>query len=153
MPERLLILTILLSGIFFLFRRFLISQPDGSIQLFNPPWQLTGINPELPTIVYFWTEQCAQCFSLQNPALSKLKQNYSDFNLISYKALTLPTGKAGEEELIKTFNIKTVPSTAIISPENEVKFINNGFAGEDLLAAQLKEISIPLTTKIDTQLF
>jgi thiol-disulfide isomerase/thioredoxin len=134
MLERFLILVILLAGIFFLYRRFLITKTNGSLNILNQPWQLAGINPELPTIVYFWTEQCAQCFSLQNPALSKLKQNNSNFNLISYNALN-------EEEVVKTFSIKTVPSTAIISPENEVKFINNGFAGEDLLAAQLKKAS------------
>jgi len=56
--------------------------------------------------------------------------------LVSFNALN-------EESIVKKLNIKTVPATAIISSgENEVKFVNNGFAGEDLLLSQLKEISV-----------
>ncbi len=135
MFERLLVLVAVLSGIFFLFRRFLISKPGKVINIFS---YISGfnLNHSLPTVLYFWTEQCAQCFSQQNPELLKLKQSYKDFNLISFNALN-------EESIVKKLNIKTVPSTAIISSgQNEVKFVNNGFAGEKLLLSQLKEISI-----------
>jgi hypothetical protein len=37
-------------------------------------------------------------------------------------------------------NIKTVPSTVVLSQKNEIKFVNNGFASEKLLASQLKGI-------------
>ncbi|OGU46931.1 MAG: hypothetical protein A2000_05705 [Ignavibacteria bacterium GWB2_36_8] len=137
MFERLLILLVVLAGTFFLFRRFLISKPQGVINILSDiSIRQNAINYNLPTILYFWTEQCVQCFSMQNPALSKLKQTYSDFNLVSFNALN-------EESIVKKLNIKTVPATAIISSgENEVKFVNNGFAGEDLLLSQLKEISV-----------
>ena len=137
MFERLLILLVVLAGTFFLFRRFLISKPQKSINILSDiPGGENALNYDLPTILYFWTEQCVQCFSMQNPALSKLKQTYSDFNLVSFNALN-------EESIVKKLNIKTVPATAIISSgENEVKFVNNGFAGEDLLLSQLKEISV-----------
>jgi thiol-disulfide isomerase/thioredoxin len=132
MFERLLFLVIVLPGIFFLFRKFLVSKPDKDINILP---DITGVNLNhgLPTILYFWTEQCAQCFSQQSPALSKLKESYNDFNLVSFNALN-------EENIVKKLNIKTVPSTAIIS-SNKVKFINNGFAGEKLLLSQLKEVS------------
>jgi thiol-disulfide isomerase/thioredoxin len=135
MFERLLVLVVILSGIFFLLRKFLISKPGKEINLLS---DISGfeLNHSLPTILYFWTEQCAQCFSQQNPALSKLKQSYEDFNLISFNALN-------EESIVKKLNIKTVPSTAIISSgQSKVKFVNNGFAGEELLLSQLKEISV-----------
>jgi len=132
MYERLLILTIILSGVFFLFRRFLISKPGKEINIHS---DISGfdLNHSLPTILYFWTEQCVQCFSQQNPILSKLKRSYKDFNLISLNALN-------EENIVEKLNIKTVPSTAIIL-SNKVKFVNNGFAGEKLLLSQLKEVS------------
>lgn len=133
MFERLLVLIVILSGIFFLFRKFLTSKPGKEINIL-PDIAGFNLNNSLPTIIYFWTEQCAQCFSQQNPALSKLKQSYQDFNLISFNALS-------EESIVKKLNIKTVPSTAIIS-SNEVKFVNNGFAGEKLLLSQLKEVSV-----------
>jgi thiol-disulfide isomerase/thioredoxin len=133
MFERLLFLVIVLPGIFFLFRKFLVSKPDKDINILP---DITGVNLNhgLPTILYFWTEQCAQCFSQQSPALSKLQQSYNDFNLVSFNALN-------EENIVKKLNIKTVPSTAIISSD-KVKFVNNGFAGEKLLLSQLKEVSI-----------
>ncbi len=133
MFERLLLLAIVLSGIFFLFRKFLISKPGKEINILP---EITGfnLNHSLPTILYFWTEQCVQCFSQQSPALSKLKESYKNFNLISFNALS-------EENIVKKLNIKTVPSTAIIS-SNKVKFVNNGFAGEKLLLSQLKEVTV-----------
>jgi len=137
MFERLLILLVVLAGTFFLFRRFLISKPQGVINILSDiSIRQNAINYNLPTILYFWTEQCVQCFSMQNPACIKRNQTYSDFNLVSFNALN-------EESIVKKLNIKTVPATAIISSgENEVKFVNNGFAGEDLLLSQLKEISV-----------
>ena len=135
MFERLLVLAVILLGIFFLFRKFLITKPGRGINIL-PDISGLKINNNLPTILYFWTEQCTQCFSQQNPALHKLKQSYKDFNLISFNALN-------EENIVKKLNIKTVPSTAIISSgQIEVKFVNNGFAGEKLLLSQLKEISV-----------
>jgi len=105
MFERLLILLVVLAGTFFLFRRFLISKPQGVINILSDiSIRQNAINYSLPTILYFWTEQCVQCFSMQNPALSKLKQTYSDFNLVSFNALN-------EESIVKKLNIKTVPAT------------------------------------------
>lgn len=136
MFERLLILVVFLAGIFFLFRKLLVSKPQGTFNILSEISEgVKEINYNLPTVLYFWTEQCAQCFNMQNPALSKLKQTYNNFNLVSFNALN-------EEEIVKKLNIKTVPATAIISSgQNEVKFVNNGFAGEKLLLSQLKEIS------------
>jgi thioredoxin-like negative regulator of GroEL len=135
--ERLLILVVVLAGIFFLFRKFWVSKPQRVSNILSDISGSTdshmAIDYKLPTILYFWTEQCAQCFGLQNPALSKLKQTYNNFNLVSFNALN-------EREIVKKLNIKTVPATAIISSgQNEVKFVNNGFAGENLLLSQLKE--------------
>jgi len=133
MFERLLILVVILTGIFFLIKKFLVSKPSGVADILP---NIPGINPALPTVIYFWTERCAQCFSLQNLALSKLKQAYNDFNLVSLNALN-------EDEIVKKLNIKTVPATAIISSgKDEVKFINNGFVREELLLSQLKEASL-----------
>ena len=137
MFERILILVVILAGIFFLFRKILVSKPKRLINVLHDiAGRENGINYDLPTILYFWTEQCAQCFSLQNPALSKLKQTYNNFNLVSFNALN-------EEEIVKKLHIKTVPATAIISSgQNEVRFVNNGFAGEEMLLSQLNEVSV-----------
>jgi thiol-disulfide isomerase/thioredoxin len=131
MFERSLVLILFLAGIFFLYKRFFAGKPNRVKNILS---NIDGIKSELPTIIYFWTEQCSQCLSMQNPALLNLKKNYNKFNLISYNAYN-------EEVIVKKLNIKTVPATAIIDSErNEVKFINNGFASEALLTSQLKKV-------------
>ena len=130
MPERIILLAFVLAGIFILVKKIFnkTSKSTDSMVL-----DIIGADAALPTIVYFWTEQCSQCFSLQKPALSRLKRNHNNFNLIAYDAFK-------KVELIKILNIKTVPSTVVLSRLNEVRFINNGFASEILLASQLGEI-------------
>lgn len=130
MPERVIILILILAGISFLLKRLFY---NSSKSIKSLVLDFADVNRGLPTILYFWTEQCTQCFSLQKPALSKLKQKHNSFNLISYNALS-------DDKITKELNIKTVPSTVVLSQKNEVKFINNGFASEKLLASQLKEI-------------
>ncbi len=130
MSERIIILILILAGTFLLLKKVFYSSPK---RIKNKVLDFTDGIPGLPTILYFWTEQCTQCFSLQKPALSKLKQEHNSFNLISYNALS-------ENKITKELNIKTVPSTVVLSQKNELKFINNGFASEKLLASQLKEI-------------
>ena len=133
MPERFFILVSILAAAFFIIRRFLTGRSNVAADLLP---DIPGINPDFPTIIYFWTEQCSQCFNMQNPVLSKLKQSYNDFNLVSYNAFD-------EEEIVKELNIKTVPATVIIpSNRREAKFINNGFAGEKMLLSQIKEATL-----------
>jgi len=128
MLERIIILFVVLFGIFFLLKKFF---GNSSNKLRSVIFNFENIDSDVPTILYFWTEQCSQCFNLQKPTLSKLKQDYQSFNLISYNAIN-------ETEVVKRLNIKTVPSTVVLSKRNEVKFINNGFATEKLLASQLE---------------
>ena len=130
MLERIIILVLILAGVFLLIKKGFYGSPK---RIKNPVIDFTSINSGLPTILYFWTEQCTQCVSLQNPALSKLKKQNQFFNLVSYNALN-------EVKITKELNIKTVPSTVVLSQKNEIKFVNNGFASEKLLASQLKGI-------------
>ena len=135
MLERLFILVAVLSGLFFLFRKVINNKPQKTNTLVEIFKGVQGINYDLPTVLYFWSEQCTQCYSLQNPVLSKLKQQFNNFNLVSFNALS-------EDLIVKKLNIRTVPATAIISSgQSEVKFVNNGYVGEELLLSQLKEIS------------
>lgn len=130
MPERIIILTLLLTSTFFLVKIFFNSKLK---RIKNFVVDISSTNSALPTIIYFWTEQCSQCFSLQKPALLRLKRDHNNFNLIAYDAFK-------KSEIVKKLNIKTVPSTVVLSKQNEVKFINNGFASEKVLASQLKII-------------
>jgi thioredoxin-like negative regulator of GroEL len=128
MLERTIVLALILAGIYLAMKRFGFRKVKNGSLL-----PLQGINSELPTILYFWTESCAQCKSVQKPEILKL-QNCVGFNLVSLNAL-------GEAELAKQLNIRTVPSTAVVSKERMIRFINNGFASGDRLKRQLEELN------------
>ena len=127
MLERLLILGVLLilAGLFSIRHR--ITRKNLQIQL---PGKLNNSNA-LPTVLYFWTDNCVQCKTSQKPALNRLLDKNGKFNLISVDALN-------EKELVSEFKIKTVPSTVIFAADGKSRFINNGFVNEQELSKQIE---------------
>ena len=130
MLERIIALSFLLVLSYFLVRKFYSSKiiSNGSL-----PFEINNLNPALPTILYFWTEQCAQCNSVQKPAILKLRDEGNEFNFISLNAIK-------ELKITKHLNIKTVPSTGVLNPEKKINYINSGFTAGKILKEQLKEI-------------
>ena len=127
MFERTIILTALIAVSYLIFKNpFMKTNNEPYKGIFDK----FNLNPELPTVLYFWTEQCTQCKFSQKPALKRLKQNEIDFNFISVNALE-------DKELVGKFSIKTVPTTAVFNSKREFKFINSGFANEQKLKEQL----------------
>lgn len=100
------------------------------------PFEIANLNPALPTILYFWTEQCAQCKSVQKPAIFKLRDDGNEFNFVSYNAIK-------DLEITKHLNIKTVPSTVILNKEMKINFINSGYTDSNTLKEQLKKLGRP----------
>jgi thiol-disulfide isomerase/thioredoxin len=90
------------------------------------------LNGSWPSVIYFWSDYCTPCIS-QSIILDRLKEKYLDINYISLNAVK-------EKELASTFNIKTVPSIAIISPSKEMKFFNQGFIAEEKLKKKIEEV-------------
>ncbi|MDR3625208.1 MAG: thioredoxin family protein [Ignavibacteriaceae bacterium] len=127
MTERiaLLIALFILAGIFSYRHR--TTKKSG---YFNLPDKFSNSN-SLPTILYFWTEQCVQCTTSQKPALNNLKDKNGKFNLVSVNAIK-------EMELASEFKVKTVPSTIIFSAEGKSRFINNGYINENELEKQIE---------------
>lgn len=131
MLERIIALSFFLVLAYFLVRRLNSSKIISNGFL---PFEMNNLNPGLPTILYFWTEQCAQCNSVQKPAILKLRDDGNKFNFISLNATK-------EFEIVKHLNIKTVPSTVILNPEQKVNYINSGFTAGTRLKEQLMEIN------------
>jgi thioredoxin-like negative regulator of GroEL len=127
MAERIILLTVLftLSALFSLRHRLTKRQLNTQL-----PAKYHNQN-SLPTILYFWTDLCVQCKTLQKPALNSLQIKNSKFNLVSVNALN-------EIDLISLFKIKTVPSTVIFSADGTSRFIYNGFIDENNLSKQIE---------------
>lgn len=90
------------------------------------------LNGAWPSVIYFWSDYCAPCSS-QSIILDMLKEKYLNINYISLNAVK-------EKELASIFNIKTIPSIAVISPDKEMKFLNQGFTAEEKLKKEIEEI-------------
>jgi thioredoxin-like negative regulator of GroEL len=130
MLERFIELSFFLILSYFLVRRIHSSKIISNGFL---PFKINNLNPALPTIVYFWTEQCAQCNSVQKPAILKLKDEGNEFNFISLNAIK-------EVEITKYLNIKTVPSTVVLNAEKKINYVNSGFTAGKILEEQLKKL-------------
>lgn len=130
MLERIFVLGILLILVIIFQKRFRSGRINKSIML---PENISVTDLSLPTVLYFWTDNCMQCKTSQRPALNNLLNSRGDFNLIDVNAIK-------EKDLTSFFNIKTVPSTVIFSNDGKSKFVNNGFADEAELTKQLEEV-------------
>ncbi len=129
MLERIFVLGILFILALIFQKRF------KSIKIKKPlylPENISFKDSALPTVLYFWTDDCVQCRVSQKPVLNNLKKAHNNFNIIEVNAVK-------EQELTSLFNIKTVPSTVIFSNDGSSKFINNGFADMNKLIKQLEE--------------
>jgi thioredoxin-like negative regulator of GroEL len=130
MLERGFVLGIVLILITILQRKFKTGKVTDTLQL---PDNIKLENTSLPTVLYFWTEQCVQCKTSQKPVLKSLKNENNNFNLIDINAIE-------RKEITSLYNIRTVPSTIIFSKDGKSKFVNNGFANESELSTQLKSV-------------
>jgi thioredoxin-like negative regulator of GroEL len=130
MLERIFVLSFFLILTYFLVRRLYSSKKieNGSL-----PFQINNLNPALPTILYFWTEQCAQCNSVQKPAIIKLKEEGNEFNFISFNAIK-------DLDIANHLNIKTVPSTVVLNHEKKINYMDSGYTAGKVLKEQLNEL-------------
>ena len=130
MLERIFALGIILIFVLLFQKRFKSVRTKNSLQL---PKNINLNDSTLPTVLYFWTDNCVQCRTSQKPVLHNLKEELNNFNLVEVNAIDA-------KELTSLFNIKTVPSTVVFSNDGNSKFINNGFADKHQLLTQLEEI-------------
>ena len=130
MLERIIALSFFLILTYILVRRLYSSKKIANVSL---SFEIHNLNPALPTILYFWTEQCAQCNSIQKPAILKLQEDGNEFNFIPFNAIK-------DLEIAKHLNIKTVPSTIVLNHEKKINYINSGYTAGDILKEQLNEL-------------
>jgi thioredoxin-like negative regulator of GroEL len=127
MLERILVLGIVVILITIFQKKFSTGKKIIDLHL---PGNISVPDSSLPTVIYFWTDECIQCKISQKPALNSLKDKTKDFNLINVNALE-------RNDLTLFFNIRTVPSTIIFSNDGKSRFVNNGYANRDELARQI----------------
>jgi thioredoxin-like negative regulator of GroEL len=84
-----------------------------------------GTSAGEPYILYFTTEQCSTCKTLQEPALHKIEAQVRKVDAIA------------ERELAERYAIFTVPSTVVIATDGSAAHVNYGYAPAEKLRKQL----------------
>ncbi len=87
-----------------------------------------------PAILAFSTPGCAECRSLQRPALEKLAASLGDGVQVAH--LSVPE----HPTLIEQFGILTVPATVILDERGKARHINLRYASAERLQTQLGEL-------------
>jgi hypothetical protein len=144
MAERLLLivgLAALLIGV----RALLRLRQARRLRLLAAERPLQGLVPTgRPAVVAFTLPSCVECRARQKPALEQLR---------AQRAAAVAPGRRADEYLIATLSaeahpevvgrlgILTVPATAVLDAQGQVRFINQGFADAARLAAQLDSLA------------
>ena len=85
-----------------------------------------------PYIVYFWSPHCPQCKTMQQAILKRISQKFS----YSIRKINITE----HNNMVKKWNVRTVPTTYILNSSGEIKFINNGLKSEKEIIAQLRNL-------------
>lgn len=93
---------------------------------------LVGLQPDVPTIVYFTTPGCLPCKTVQAPALAKLESELP-VQIVRVDATEQPDAAA-------RWGVLTAPTTFIIDGRGKTSAVNNGVADFHTLKRQIQAI-------------
>jgi thiol-disulfide isomerase/thioredoxin len=138
--ERLVLLLIVVAIVVaaWLLLRWYLAWRVGRIALQPPPAEVLGVllapdSPAMPTLLYFTTDECAQCRFQQRPILERLA---------SATMLPIVTINAIEsQDLARHYGILTVPSTVLLDAQRKPVAINHGLAKLEKLHTQISALA------------
>lgn len=93
---------------------------------------ISAADSDTATLLYFTTDECAQCRFQQSPILDRLKA-----------ATTLPIVKINaieSQDLASYYGILTVPSTVLLDAQRKPVAINHGLAHFEKLRLQIESL-------------
>lgn len=90
---------------------------------------LSSSNRKTPALLYFTTDDCAQCRFQQTPILDRLAQ-VASLPIVKINAIE-------SQELARSYGILTVPSTVLLDARRKPVAINHGLAHFEKLRLQV----------------
>jgi thiol-disulfide isomerase/thioredoxin len=95
-------------------------------------WRALGETPDIrPALVVFASPGCVACRTAQEPAVQVLSEQLGGALRVLHVDIRERPAAA------RAFKILTAPSTVILAPDGRVEAVNQGFAGVDVLRAQV----------------
>jgi len=96
------------------------------------------LDSTLPTLIYFWSANCAQCQPQERQiekARRELSQAGKSFAIRKVDALA-------ETKLAKSLHVMTVPMTVLVSADGRIIAWNPGLARSETIVEQFKDESL-----------
>ncbi len=115
--------------------RFLLWRRIRQLAHMATPPELTQLVPAGPALLYFTTQQCAQCRLQQTPILTQLAAA-TDVSIHTVDAVE-------QEALVRFYGIMTVPTTVWLDRMRRPAAINHGLTGLAQLRQQAQAIYAP----------
>lgn len=103
-------------------------QEDGA--LVDP--LLAGLRPGVPAVIYFWSETCPPCKTVQKPALARLQAELGPegVQVVEVNALARP-------DLADAWGVLGLPTTFVVDGLGRPRRVNHGVAHAAKLRAQI----------------
>ena len=102
--------------------------------------------PGVPAIVYFWSEACAPCQTIQTPTLNQLidEIGIDGVQIVKINALD-------ESQIAEAWCVLSLPTTFVLDASGEMRHVNHGVARLDKLKRQIMPL-LPETGHHNRQL-
>jgi thioredoxin-like negative regulator of GroEL len=93
---------------------------------------LNTLRAGIPAIIYFWSEDCAPCKTVQKPAIRALhdKLGADSVQVVEINALEHP-------EIADAWGVLSLPTTFIVDRSGQPRHVNHGVTRADQLERQI----------------
>lgn len=86
-----------------------------------------------PTILYFRSDMCVPCKTVQTPELEAFKTKVRGVEVVTVDAMREP-------EVASNWGVMTTPTTIVLDTERKPRFVNNRVVSADKLAEQVASL-------------
>ena len=93
---------------------------------------LLPADPDTSLLVYFTTPTCIPCKTVQRPAIELVKASLGE----RLKVVEIDASK--QPDVASRWGVLSVPTTFVVAPGGQVRYINHGVARAERLIAQLQ---------------
>lgn len=96
---------------------------------------MRGLRPGVPAVIYFWSEACPPCKTVQRPALEQLQAELGPegVQVVAVDALERP-------DLADEWGVLGLPTTFIVDRFGRPRRVNHGVARAAQLRAQIEAV-------------